>query len=68
MSDSITPNMLALECDTDPKTMRRFMRSLTTARASKGGRWEITSEDAAQIIAAFKSRKTSGNTRFTFDK
>lgn len=61
MSDEmITPKDLATRCNTDPKTMRRFMRSLTDERANKGGRWVITPDVADEIVRRFESRKTAG--------
>lgn len=68
MSDNafITPKDLAERCNTDPKTMRRFMRSLTDARANKGGRWEITSDVADVIVERFMKRAQTGATTFAF--
>lgn len=69
MSDTnITPKDLAIMCETDPKTMRRFMRSMTDARVGKGGRWDIASEDVDAIIASFKARKSTGARTFKMDK
>lgn len=69
MSDStITPRDLAIMCETDPKTMRRFMRNMTDARVGKGGRWDIASQDVDAIITAFKARKSSGAVTFKMDK
>lgn len=69
MSDTnITPKDLAIMCETDPKTMRRFMRSLTDARVGKGGRWDIAASDVDAIVAAFAARKTSGAITFKMDK
>lgn len=69
MSDTtITPRDLAIMCETDPKTMRRFMRSMTDARVGKGGRWDIASSDVDAIVKAFASRKSSGAVTFKMDK
>ncbi len=64
MNADITPTELAKLCDTDPKTMRRFMRSHTDVRVGRGGRWEISADDAARLVASFKSRSTSRVARF----
>lgn len=47
---------LAAECDTDPKTFRRWLRSQTSDRANKGGRWVFTAESKAEFVAAYKAR------------
>lgn len=64
----ITPSDLAKRCNTDPKTMRRFMRSLTDERANKGGRWALTPEVADALCERFMSRKSSGAVTFKIDK
>lgn len=64
----ITPSDLAKRCNTDPKTMRRFMRSLTDERANKGGRWAITPDVADAIVERFASRKALGAVTFTPNK
>lgn len=64
MSADITPTELAKLCNTDPKTMRRFMRSHTDVRVGRGGRWEIDAADAARLVAAFTSRSTARTARF----
>ena len=60
----ITPTELAKLCNTDPKTMRRFMRSLTAERVGRGGRWEIARSDVDMIVRAFNARSTSRSARF----
>lgn len=59
MSDLITPKDLAIMCDTDAKTMRRFMRSLTDGRVGKGGRWAIEASDVDAIVSAFANRASA---------
>lgn len=49
----MTPKELALELDSDPKTIRKFLRSLTTERAGKGGRWIIDENDLDALRIAF---------------
>jgi hypothetical protein len=59
---NMTPKELAIELDTDPKTCRKFLRSLTTDRAGKGGRWVIDSDDLDTLkdrFATFTSRRTT---------
>lgn len=71
MSDSdniITPKDLAMRCNTDPKTMRRFMRSLTAQRANKGGRWVLTSDVADEIVRRWETRATSGAVSMRIEK
>ena len=64
MSAPITPTELAKLCNTDPKTMRRFMRSLTDERVGRGGRWEIDAADVDAIVAAFNGRSSARSARF----
>jgi len=53
MTNMMTPKELAVELDTDPKTVRKFLRSLTPDRAGKGGRWVIDANDLDAIKAKF---------------
>lgn len=58
----MTPKELAIELNSDPKTIRKFLRSLTTDRAGKGGRWVIDSNDLPSLrirFAEFNSRRTT---------
>ena len=58
----MTPKELAAEFDTDPRTIRKFLRSLTTDRAGKGGRWEIDPADLDALrdrFDAFNARRTT---------
>ena len=58
----MTPKELANEFDTDPRTIRKFLRSLTTDRAGKGGRWEIDPADLDALrtrFDAFNARRTT---------
>lgn len=47
--NTITPNELAAEMNINPKSLRRFMRSLTDERAGRGNRWELTPEICEEI-------------------
>lgn len=57
----MTPKELAQELGTDPKTARKFLRSLTTDRAGKGGRWVIDPAD----LPALQERFANWNSRST---
>lgn len=54
---TVTPAELALAFGTDAKTMRRFLRNVTQAKAGKGGRWAI---DAA-LVPELKERWDARN-------
>lgn len=59
---TITPKELAIELNTDAKTVRKFLRTLTTDRAGKGGRWVIDAADLDALrikFADFNSRRTT---------
>jgi hypothetical protein len=58
----MTPKELAILLDTDPKTCRKFLRSLTDDRAGKGGRWVIDEamvDDLKVRFANFNARKVT---------
>lgn len=58
----MTPKELAAELGTDPKTCRKFLRSITDARAGKGGRWAIDSADLPALkerFATFQAHRTT---------
>ena len=44
---------LAAEVGTDPKSFRRWLRSWTTDRAEKGGRWIFDADRKAIVLAAY---------------
>lgn len=70
MNNAMTPKELAAELDTDAKTVRKFLRSLTADRAGKGGRWAIDRDDLDALkvrFAAFNSRRTTTLTIADFD-
>lgn len=52
----ISPKDFAELVGSDPKTVRRFLRSLTTDRANKGGRWEISTDDVDALTARWNER------------
>lgn len=67
---NMTPKELAIELDTDAKTVRKFLRSLTTERAGKGGRWVIDADDLDTLkdrFAAYNSRRSTVLTIADFD-
>lgn len=47
---------IATELNIDAKSFRRWLRSHTSDRANKGGRWIFTSESKAQVIAAYNAK------------
>jgi hypothetical protein len=51
-----TPKALASELGTDPKTFRRFLRSVTDDRAGKGGRWGFTADQVDELKARWAAR------------
>lgn len=59
--NQMTPKELAQELDSDPKQVRKFLRSLTTDRAGKGGRWVIEDSDLPML----KERFANWNSRST---
>jgi hypothetical protein len=52
----VSPKDLAEAWGTDPKSVRRFLRGLTTNRAGKGGRWEIATADVEALTEAWNSK------------
>ena len=52
----VSPKDLAQAWGTDPKSVRRFLRSLTDNRAGKGGRWEISTDDVEALTEAWANR------------
>lgn len=66
MTDTtMTPKELAAELNTDPKSIRKFLRSLSDDRAGKGGRWAIDATDLPALAAAFADWGTRRATTFT---
>jgi hypothetical protein len=63
----MTPTELAAEIGTDPKTCRKFLRSLTPERAGKGGRWTIDPADADQLVEMFADWKSGKATKFVLN-
>lgn len=59
---TVTPAELALAFGTDPKTMRRFLRNVTQAKAGKGGRWAIDAALIPELKARWDSRNAASNT------
>jgi len=53
---------LAAELGTDPKSFRRWLRSLTATRAGKGGRRVFDADAADQVRKAWNTRSTKGTT------
>lgn len=56
---TVTPAELALAFGTDPKTMRRFLRNVTQAKAGKGGRWAISTDLVPELKTRWENRSAS---------
>jgi len=54
-SSSYTPSELAEIAGCDPKSFRRHIRRMTSARAGRGGAWSIKGDDAMRLLDTFKS-------------
>jgi len=65
MENAITPKDLADLLGTDPKTVRKFLRSMTPERAGKGGRWVIPAEMVPALETRFADWKKAAATQFT---
>lgn len=65
---TITPKDFAEMVGSDPKTVRRFLRSLTENRAGKGGRWAIDASDLDELKARWDARGTAKTVELTVDK
>lgn len=59
MATTLTPKELAQRFETDPRTVRKFLRSKDgmNARVGKGQRWEIE----ARTVKSLQKRFTSWN-------
>lgn len=66
-TNSLTPKELALHLGSDPKTVRKFLRSLTTERPGKGGRWVIQRSDLEALEARFENWNTRSATVLSID-
>ena len=53
---TITPKDLAVECNTDPRTIRKFLRSPEglDAKVGKGHRWSIESRQVKALKGRFE--------------
>jgi hypothetical protein len=56
MPATLTPKELAIKLDTDPKTARKFLRSITPRedQPGKGHRWSIEAKSVASLKKAFR--------------
>lgn len=59
---TVTPAQLAVEFGTDPKTMRRFLRNVTQAKAGKGGRWAIDAALVPELKERWEARNAASAT------
>src|SRR5687767_352601 len=62
---SFSPKDLALAVGSDPKTVRRWLRSLTTQRANKGGRWVLDAATFEELKDRWAARGTANGTVMT---
>jgi hypothetical protein len=64
---TITPAEFALAANTDPKTARRFLRTLipADARPGKGGRWAIDATLLDDLLARFAARGANATATIT---
>lgn len=62
--ETISPKELAAELGTDPKTVRKFLRSLSSERPGKGGRWAISTADLEAIRSRFEGWSSNRATTF----
>jgi hypothetical protein len=53
---TFSPKDLAAELNTDAKSFRRWLRSYTSDRANKGGRWVFDADTKATLIEAYNAR------------
>lgn len=67
ISDTLTPKELALLFGTTPKVVRKFLRSLTSERPGKGGRWVIQRSDLEALEARFENWNTRSATVLSID-
>lgn len=64
---TITPKELANRLGTDPKTVRKFLRSLASERPGKGGRWAIPTEMIPDLETKFSEWNSRSATVLTLD-
>jgi hypothetical protein len=64
---TITPKELAEACGCDPKMVRKFLRSITSDRANKGGRWAIDSADVPRLVERYNSWRKGRTVTFTLE-
>ena len=67
-AETMTPKELANELGTDPKTVRKFLRSLSSERPGKGGRWAISTADLDAIKTRFENWNSTKATVFSIDE
>jgi hypothetical protein len=65
---TITPKELATELNTDPKTVRKFLRSLSSERPGKGGRWAIPTDMVEELTDRFQAWNAKQATVLSIDE
>lgn len=68
MADHMTPAELAEILGTDPKTCRKFLRSMVPDRAGKGGRWALDRSQTEIFVRRFASWKLGRTTVLVLDE
>ena len=61
-----TPKELAEACNTSPKNIRKYLRSLSDERAGRGGAWAIEC-DIDEFVEAYENARGRSVTRLTFN-
>lgn len=65
---TITVKDLCEALDADPKSFRRWLRTQTTDRAGRGGRWTFSPEVADQLKERYAKRSEAKATEPTLDE
>ena len=64
---TLTPKELASRLNTDPKTIRKFLRSLASERPGKGGRWAIPTDMVPTLETKFADWNARSATVLSID-
>lgn len=63
VSTTITPKAFAEEVNSNPKLVRRWLRSMNEgSNPGKGGRWALNTSDLPELIDAFNTWVADRNT------
>ena len=64
---TISVKDLCAELKAEPKAFRRWLRTQTTDRAGRGGRWSFSPETADKVKAAYLNRAAAKTTEPTLE-